>query len=221
MPVAVAAPMAAYILEVVKENVEYCGGDTHLAIIHSASGEVEHKTQEYIRTSAKGYMSTAWALEAFIFPMLAVGSSPEGKSLLSMIAELGDPAADMNEKLAAAMSQVLENKKVALALDKGQQQTPQAEAGALSLAANPFPVALVMMREAEKKFNSHGFVSSEVHDEFQRRYVRAWELATQANAALVGRDLDVAKKLLRESVDCLIQSGIAMQMTPEISDKGD
>jgi hypothetical protein len=109
MPVSVAAPILAYILDVVKKNVEYCGGDTRLAVI-TADGCVDHKPQDFIASAAQGFENTAWGLEIFVFPLIAASIMPDGQSALAAIAELGKPDAEMEKRVVQEISRLVETR---------------------------------------------------------------------------------------------------------------
>jgi hypothetical protein len=61
MPTDTAAPIIAYIVDIVKNNVPFCGRSTSLAVLHT-NGNVEHKNQDYISKTTQGYKSIGWLL---------------------------------------------------------------------------------------------------------------------------------------------------------------
>ena len=213
MPTVVVAPLTAYILEVVKENVEFCGGDTHLAVI-SSSGTVEHKSQEYILNAAKGYKNVSWGLETFLFPLLATGVMPDGKNLLAAIAELGKPDVDIEKKIAEAIVTLVDTRKKAL--DQGIQGLPENEKAVLALASNPLPISLGMVNNSEMQLYERGVIPVEVHEEFQRLYLKAVELVKQANEALNLGDLVTAKNLLLSMISLLSASTPPRQIVGQL-----
>jgi 20S proteasome alpha/beta subunit len=54
MDVEMTAAVAIHVLDVVKKNVEFCGGDTHVFVI-SANGEIEQKDEAYIESKAASF----------------------------------------------------------------------------------------------------------------------------------------------------------------------
>jgi hypothetical protein len=88
MPTDTAAPIIAYIVDVVKNNVQLCGRSTSLAILH-VDGNVEHKSQDYIAKTTQGYKSIGWLLDAWVFPFLPLFVRETGEDALSMIGALG------------------------------------------------------------------------------------------------------------------------------------
>lgn len=88
MPVEAAASLAAYILEVVKDNNLYCSGPTQMALIKK-DGTVEHKTEEFSRRTGMALMKWDYWINrlASMLPFVSVGGKPITDSLL-------DPAAD-------------------------------------------------------------------------------------------------------------------------------
>ncbi|MGB8481006.1 MAG: hypothetical protein WCE63_19545 [Acidobacteriaceae bacterium] len=88
MPVETAAPIIAYIVDVVINSTPFCGGPTSLAVIHP-DGRVEHKSQDYVTKTAQGYKSLEWLLDTWVFPFLPLMVKETGEDVLSLIGELG------------------------------------------------------------------------------------------------------------------------------------
>lgn len=98
MPADTAAPIIAYIVDVVKNNVQYCGRSTSLAILHT-NGDVEHKSQDYISQTTQGYKRIGWLLDTWVFPFLPLIVNEAGEDVLSMIGKLGEPKSDWVQKI--------------------------------------------------------------------------------------------------------------------------
>jgi len=58
MKVEHACPVAAYVLDLVKENVEFCGGETHMFVIVK-EGEAQSRDADYIREKTAAFKEFA------------------------------------------------------------------------------------------------------------------------------------------------------------------
>lgn len=212
MPLAVAAPLTAYILDVVKKNVEFCGGDTHLAVITS-DGTVEHKSQDFIAHAAQGYENTAWGLETFLFPILPAAKMPDGKDCLTAIAELGKPDAEMEKKVAEVISRFIEAKNQGAPIVLSPPVSPEQQAASANLS---WSIALNLMQTAEKNLHDAGCVADDLHKKIQQRFLTASQTGQAANAALKAGDLPGAKVLLESAVRIMDDSDFAEITTPLI-----
>jgi hypothetical protein len=119
LPIDVAVPLVAHILDVVKQNVEKCGGETNIVTM-TADGSVEHKTQEFIVDAEKGYSNVAWAIDTFVLPALPLALTAEGKGLLSVIAALGEPKEELKSVFRNSLIDLVANTKAGIST-----QTPQ------------------------------------------------------------------------------------------------
>jgi hypothetical protein len=212
MPVAVAAPLAAYIMDVVKKNVEFCGGETHLAVITS-DGTVEHKSQDFISHAAQGYENTAWALEALIFPALAAFKMPDGKDVLTAIAELGKPDAETQKGMVDAISRYIEAKSQGIPISPSPPLSLEQQVGSANLS---WSIALNLMQTAEKNLHDAGCVEDDLHKKIQQRFLMAAQVGQAAGAALKAGDFTGAKVLLGSAVRIMDDSGFADLTTPLI-----
>ncbi len=77
MPVEAAACLAAYILEVVKDNNIFCAGPTQMAII-KLDGTVEHKNEEFSRHIGSALMKWDYFANRMgaMIPFVSVGGKP-------------------------------------------------------------------------------------------------------------------------------------------------
>jgi hypothetical protein len=202
MPTTVAAPLTAYILDVVKKNVEFCGGDTYLAVITS-DGTVEHKSQDFISHAAQGYENTAWALEALVFPIIATAIMPDGRDCLTAIAELEKPDAEIEKQVAEGIVKVLEARKqgVQIGIPSPEQQVINAN--------HLWSVGLNLIQKAEIDLHGVGMVPDELHKQIQQRFLVSGEAGKAASAALTAGDSVKAKELLSESVRILDNSELS------------
>jgi hypothetical protein len=114
MPTDTAAPIIAYIVDIVKDNVQFCGRSTSLAVLH-VDGIVEHKSQDYIAKTTQGYKSIGWLLDTWVFPFLPLVVKETGEDALSMIGALGEPKAVWAEKIPEILSILVARKKSILA----------------------------------------------------------------------------------------------------------
>lgn len=191
LPVAAAAPLLAHILDIAKENVRYCGGDTHMAIIHP-DGAIEHKSQGDIQEATHAYKLVNWAFDTFVFPVLPVAASEEGKDLLAMIAALGTPKSGIREKVVAAVN-VLAARKKAIASGNYIAAEPT-ESERLIQAFASAPIAIKMLADAFPKLHKAGLISDEMLQDAQSRYDEAWQASTRVSAAISASNFEEARR---------------------------
>jgi hypothetical protein len=103
---AIAAPLTAYILDIVKKNVERCGGETKM-IVMTQEGSVEEKSGAFLRNAEAGYDNAAWFIESLLFPILPVMSTKDGRDTLSVIADLGKSDTGKREEMVKAIVRTL------------------------------------------------------------------------------------------------------------------
>jgi hypothetical protein len=103
LPAEIAAKLLIHILDIVKENVEFCGGDTHLAII-TPNGAVDHKTSEYVENAAKGYKRFSQGMDC-VSALLSLLPA-QGTDALTAISNLPEPAIrELESAIANAIQQ--------------------------------------------------------------------------------------------------------------------
>lgn len=94
MPVDVAAGIAAYILEVVKDNNIHCGGPTEMTLIR-ADGTIDHKSHDFCRRA--GSTLRIWDYYAnrlgSIIPLLSIG----GRSATDMLLDAESDQSFLND----------------------------------------------------------------------------------------------------------------------------
>jgi hypothetical protein len=203
MPVAVAAPITAYILDVVKKNVEYCGGDTHLAII-SADGVVERKSQEFINSASQGYENTAWAVETFIIPIIAIARMPDGKDCLSAIAELGKPDPELTSQVGDVVSTLLSNR------DKeGAEGGPELNPKSIALLAM---TATALWKTTIDNLHKSGALDGKTYETAKQRLELLSNMALAAKTVSEQGNQEMAKKILMASARSISEPEFAVRL---------
>jgi hypothetical protein len=185
MPTDTAAPIIAYIVDIVKNNVQFCGRATSLAILH-ASGNVEHKPQDYIAKTTQGYKSIGWLLDTWVFPFLPLMVGETGEDILSMIGKLGEPKTDWAEKipdilkfLSARKQSILAGEILAIPKDQSRK-----------VAVGGFSFAAKMIMNSSKQLYGENLLSEESNNTIQARYKKISELADLVNTGMNSPEID-------------------------------
>ena len=133
MPVEAAATLAAYILEVVKENNLYCSGPTQMALIKS-DGSIEHKTEEFSRRTGTALMKWDYYSNrlASMIPFVSVGDKRITDYLLDATADNFMTDTDLEKILFAMIEGRLPEKPITVA-DWGPLVAVIEKRGALNL----------------------------------------------------------------------------------------
>lgn len=202
LPLDLAVPLTAHILDLVKKNVERCGGATNMIALTS-DGTVAHKTQDEIVTAEKGYENVAWALDTFVLPLLPLATTPTGKGVLAMIAALGGPAVKRQQDFRKSLVTLVSNMKAGIT----QAPPEQAKNAALMLLL----VGCMLRDPLMTPLSGGGLISDAEREKFQKM---ANIIVKAAGASLtayqVGRP-DLGEKGLRAIVD------IANNLVPDSS----
>ncbi|MGA3133902.1 MAG: hypothetical protein ABSD59_24340 [Terracidiphilus sp.] len=106
MPLSVAVPLTAHILDIAKNNVEHCGGETKMVVI-KRDGTVEKTQLSFIKNAETGYERASWFLESIAFPILPTALGDDGRDILTMIGDLGKLSTEKREETAASLSKLL------------------------------------------------------------------------------------------------------------------
>jgi len=201
MPTDTAAPLVAYIVDVVKHNVTYCGRATDLAILH-ADGTVEHKSQDYLSKTAQGYKNLEWLLEAWVFPFLPLFVKETGEDTLSMIGALGAPKPEWVEKIPEILKFLAARKKSIIAGEIPAVPENQKR----KLAVNGISFAARMISNSSKQLYEEGFLSEDSNNTIQARYKKVSKLAEVVKSGMDSPDID--RQTIKESLDrlCLLLS---------------
>lgn len=199
LPVDVAAPLTAHILDAVKKNAERCGGETNMAVL-TQDGHVEHKTQDYLGTAEKGYANIAWALDAFVLPLLPLAFTPEGKDTLSAIAAFGDPRAKVQNDFARHILKMANDRKAGL----DPQESPHDQGHNASLMMF---VAFSLLRNGVlKRLRDASIISEEEREKLHRLLYTAEQLSKGAMSVYRANNDDVARGALEIAMKILIAS---------------
>jgi hypothetical protein len=196
LPTDAAAPIIAYIVDVVKSNVQFCGRATNLAIIHS-DGRVEHKSQQYIAETTQGYKRIGWLLDTWVFPFLPVMVGPAGEDVLSMIGKLGEPKNDWAEKIPGWLSMLSDRKKLVLAgevLAVPENQKRKQAIGGISLAAR-------IIANSFKTLSGEGFLSEESLGAINYKYEGVERLCKIIETGMDQSEIDAGT--IREAIEKL------------------
>lgn len=179
MPTDTAAPIIAYIVDIVKDNVQFCGRSTSLAVLH-VDGIVEHKSQDYIAKTTQGYKSIGWLLDTWVFPFLPLVVKETGEDALSMIGALGEPKAVWAEKIPEILSILVARKKSILA-----GEIPAIpENHKRKVAIGGFSLAARMIVNSAKQLHEENLLSEESNNTISARYTKVNELSQIASAAV-------------------------------------
>ena len=198
MPTDTAAPIIAYIVDVVKNNVQSCGRSTSLAVLH-ADGNVEHKSQDYIAKTTQGYKSIGWLLDTWVFPFLPLVVKETGEDALSMIGALGEPKAVWAEKIPEILNFLVARKKSILA-----GEIPAIpENHKRKVAIGGFSLAARMIVNSAKQLHEENLLSEELNSTISARYTKVNELSQIASAAV---NSEIDRETIRQMMDrlCLL-----------------
>jgi 20S proteasome alpha/beta subunit len=186
LPVEVTVNLIVHILDVVKDNVEFCGGPTRLAVI-TADGGVEHKDQQHLTDVAKAYKAVAWLLDRIpsLLPVLMV---PDGtKTLLTAAAEIkADDFIEMEKHITETIT-TLQTSRMNSATGLSDPAKELAEASA-SLAAGVQALQTTVL-----KLHKVGLIPKESHMRISESYAEAAKAGLQANLFIQKGDLGSAR----------------------------
>src|ERR1039458_3607072 len=199
MPTDTAAPIIAYIVDIVKNNVQFCGRSTSLAVLHG-NGNVEHKSQDYIAKTTQGYKSIGWLLDTWVFPFLPLVVRETGEDALSMIGALGEPKTDWVEKIPEMLKFLVARKKSILA-----GEIPAIpENYKRKVAINGFSFAARMIVNSAKQLHEENLLSEESNNTIRARYTKVNELSQLVSTAVNNSEID--EETIKQSIDrlCLL-----------------
>jgi hypothetical protein len=179
LPVDTAAPIIAYIVDIVKNNVPGCGRDTSLAVIH-ADGSIEHKTQDYITKATQGYKSIEWLIDTWVFPFLPLMVGEAGEDVLIMIGKLGTPKTDWVEKIPGFLKLLKDRKESILAgeipaIPESQKQ---------KTAFGGIPYAARILKNASKQLYEQNLLGGEARASLDAKCEKILELSDIINGAI-------------------------------------
>jgi len=216
IPTDTAAPIIAYIVDVVKENVQYCGRSTSLAILH-ADGGIEHKSQEYIAKTTQGYKTMNWLLDTWVFPFLPLFVSDAGEDVLSMIGKLGEPKTEWVDKIPWLLGQMVNRKKSILA---GEIRAIP-EDKKRKTAVHGFSLAARMIKNSAKELYDEDFISEKSNNTIQARYQKILDFTDIIKNGMNSPDID--KETIRGTLDrlCLLLTSFKSLEELYLEDDGD
>lgn len=204
IPTETAAPIIAYIVDIVKNNTAYCGRSTNLAILH-VDGKVEHKSQAYIAKTTQGYKSLEWLLDSWVFPFLPLMVSETGEDVLSMIGGLGEPKTEWVKKIPGIL-QFLKTRKQSI-LAGEIPAIPEDQKRKVAVAG--FPLAARMIVNSAKQLHAESLIRDELNNSIIARYTKIAELSQLISNTVHNKEID--KETLRESLDRI---GLLLTMSP-------
>ena len=199
MPTDTAAPIIAYIVDVVIDNTPYCGRPMSLAVMHT-DGSVELKGQDYITKTTQGYKSLGWLLDTWVFPFLPLVVGDAGEDALSMIGKLGVPNAQWAEKIPGLLKFLGDRKKSILAgeiLAIPEDKKRKTAVHGLSFAAR-------MIKNSAKELYEENFISEKSNNTIQARYQKVLDFTDVIKSGMDSPDVD--KETIKGSLDrlCLV-----------------
>jgi hypothetical protein len=179
LPADTAAPIIAYIVDIVKNNVPGCGRDTSLAVMH-ADGKIEHKTQDYITKATQGYKSIEWLTDTWVFPFLPLIVGEAGEDALSMIGKLGKPNTEWAEKISGYLKFLKDRKDSILAgvipaIPESQKQ---------KTAFGGVPYAARILKNASKQLYEQNLLGDEARASLDAKCEKILELSDLINQAI-------------------------------------
>jgi hypothetical protein len=180
-----AAPIIAYIVDVVKNNVNFCGRPTSLAILHT-NGKVEHKSQDYIASTTQGYKSIGWLIDSWVFPFLPLIVAETGEDVLSQIGRLGKPKPEWAEKIPAVLQFLKTRKQSILAGEIPALPWNHAE----KTAFGGIPYAVRVILNSSKKLHEEGIISEESYKAVSEKYTGILGLCELINSAIENPEID-------------------------------
>jgi hypothetical protein len=214
MPTETAAPIIAYIVDIVKNNSPYCGRSTDLAILH-ADGKVEHKGQDYIAKATQGYKSIEWLLDAWVFPFLPVAVSETGADILSLIGELGKPKSEWVEKIPEWLKLLAARKKSILAGETAAIPENQKQ----RIAFGGMPYAARILQNSSKHLYEQNLIGEETKESLNTRCAAILDLSEVVNTAIDNEiDLEMIKEMIERICLLFTASPFAEPSTPETSE---
>jgi hypothetical protein len=197
IPVDTAAPIIAYIVDIVKSNAQYCGGPTNLAILHS-NGHVEHKSQDYITKTTQGYKSIEWLLNTWVFPFLPLMvGEVGGEDALSLIGKLGEPTKKHIDRIPEFLKFLSDRKKLVLAGEI--PAIPQVDKDVQ--AVNGFSYGARVIVNAAKQLHDLNLIKRKTRRTIEARYTKVQQLTELVKDGM--KNPLVGRKLVRESLDRL------------------
>jgi hypothetical protein len=201
IPTETAAPIIAYIVDIVKNNTAFCGRSTNLAILHP-DGKVEHKSHDYIAKTTQGYKSIGWLLDTWVFPFLPLAVSESGADILSLIGELGEPKTEWVEKIPGWLKLLAARKKSILAGEI--PATPENQKR--RVAVNGFSFGARMIMNSAKQLHEEDLVSEKSNNTIEARYKKIVELTEIVKAGMDNPEID--RETIRQALDrlCLVLS---------------
>jgi hypothetical protein len=199
IPTDTAAPIIAYILDIVKNNIQYCGGPTNLAILHP-SGHVEHKSQDYISKTTQGYKVLEWLLDTWVFPFLPLFVGNTGEDALSMISKVGMPKTEWVEKIPGMLQMLAVRKKSILA----GEILAIPEDKKRKTAVHGFSFAARMIKSSAKELYEEDFINEKSNHTIQARYQKVLDFTDIIKSGMDSPDID--KETIRGALDrlCLV-----------------
>jgi hypothetical protein len=199
MPSDTAAPIIAYIVDVVKNNVQYCGRDTSLAILHT-NGEVERKSQDYITKTTQGYKSIGWLLDTWVFPFLPLIVAETGEDVLSMIGSLGQPNNDWVEKIPEILKFLYARKQSILAGEIPAIPLNQKNKNAVG----GFSLAAQILLNSSKQLYDENLLGKDSYESVNAKYTTVQQLSQVVSAGIDSPE--IGPDLIKQSMDriCLL-----------------
>jgi hypothetical protein len=214
MPSDTAAPIIAYIVDIVKNNVQFCGRSTSLAILHT-DGNVEHKSQDYIAKTTQGYKSIGWLLDTWVFPFLPLLVGDAGEDALSMIGKLGEPKAEWAEKIPELLKFLMARKKSILAGEIPAIPENQKR----KIAVNGLSYAARIILNSSKQLYEDNLISEESNNSISARYTSINNFAQIAtNAVKSDIDLETIKQMIERICLLLTSSPTREQLFLDTSE---
>jgi hypothetical protein len=205
-PMDVTAPIVAYIVDIVKNNSQYCGRETNLALLHK-DGTVEHKSQDYIAKTTQGYKSIDWLLNTWAFPFLPLFVTASGsEDALSMIGNLGVPKSDWVEKIPGILQFLAARKK---SIQAGEPQPEPTEARKLGVAFAGVKLAIDMIVNQSQKIHELGAIEGTLFSSVQEIYPKASKAGQLAQEAANAGDAETAKRHIESVFKMLTQKSTA------------
>jgi len=184
LPAEISAKLLVHILAIVKENVEFCGGDTHLAIITS-DGVVDHKSQDYIDNAVKGYKTFSMGMD-YVSPMLSLLTTQDGTDALTALSKLQEPTPQETEY---AIANLIRQKQGQSAVTV----SPQLE---MAMLAHQFALSVGFLQKVVIRLNEMGVVTNDTTGGVLRLFSDLADSGKLANAEISAGNLDKAAEYL-------------------------
>jgi hypothetical protein len=206
MPCEISAKLLIHVLDVVKENVEFCGGDTHVAVI-TANGKVDHKTPDYVTRATKGYQSFARVVD-YLSPMLSVMESPDGRDFLTLMSEMPDQEPGWDKQFISVLTD-LNDKKIKHPIDD-----PKFE---LAVLCHKVALAVGALHEVSTTFHDRGWITDDTHRQLQNAFGALATEGKAANEAIKGDNLEIARERLASVLSRLATASSNLLLTAQTS----